>query len=258
MRSSIISLLTDFGTRDHYVSVMKAVIARIHSSAQVIDITHEVEPFQIAQAGYLLAQSWRWFPESTVHVAVVDPGVGSARRALAARVSGHTFVLPDNGLLSLIGAEPEAVRAVVNPALMQSPVSRTFHGRDVFAPAAAHLAAGFDFDEAGPLIENWVRFAVSGRAVQHIDRFGNVITNLRAAESPNAALSIRGIAINSHASNYAAMPKGELFLIEGSSGLLEISEREASAASRLGCHVGDPITLLPDDHSLAFRPADRS
>jgi len=228
---AIITLLTDFGSRDHYVGVMKGVVAGIAPHAHLIDLTHEVEPFQIAQGAYLLEQSWKWFPPGSIHVAVIDPGVGGTRRAIAAQFEGHYFVLPDNGLLP--------VAAVVREITGQHPASSTFHGRDIFAPAAARLAAGLPFEELGPLIHDWVRLDPPGHQVLHIDRFGNVITSLREA----SALVIRGTRIDLHASNYAAVPKGQLFLITGSGGYIEISEREASAAARLGCKAGDPITL---------------
>jgi S-adenosyl-L-methionine hydrolase (adenosine-forming) len=243
-RGPIVSLLTDFGTRDHYVAVMKAVIAGIAPDARVIDITHEVEPFQIRQGAYLLSQAWRWFPRGTVHVAVVDPGVGSTRRPIAAAANGHYFVLPDNGLLSMISVEQPLVREIRNEALLLHPVSRTFHGRDIFAPTAAHIASGFSFEDTGPLVDDWVRLPPISCFVLHIDRFGNIVTSLRANDNPDCVVSLHGITISRHAKNYAAAPAGEFFLIEGSGGYLEISEREGSAASRLGSRVGDPVILL--------------
>lgn len=236
---AIITLLTDFGLRDHYVAAMKGVIAGIAPAAQLIDVSHGVEPYQIRQAAYLLSQTWSWFPAGTVHVAVVDPGVGSERRAIAAESRGHRFVLPDNGLVSLAGVEHPVVREIRNQTLMRHPVRQTFHGRDVFAPVAAHLAAGVAFEDLGPIVEDWVRLPLAGPQVLHIDRFGNVITSLRAA----APLQIRGTTIQAHVPNYSAAPAGQLFLITGSGGYVEISQREASAAARLGCKVGDPITL---------------
>ena len=240
---AMITLLTDFGSRDHYVGVMKGVIAGLAPHAHVIDISHDVEPFQIAQAAYLLSQSWKWFPAGTVHLAVVDPGVGSARRAIAAQAQGHSFVLPDNGLLSMAGVETPVVREIRNPALMLRAVSQTFHGRDIFAPVAAHLAAGVDFEKVGPLIDNWVRLSAAGPRVIHIDRFGNVITSLRAA----TALQVGETYINGIVPAYSAAPRAQLFLITGSGGYIEISEREASAAARIGCKVGDPV--IPADKS---------
>ncbi len=235
----ILTLLTDFGTKDHYAGVMKGVIARISPHARVIDISHEVEPFQIAEGAYLLSQAWRWFPRGTVHVAVVDPGVGSKRRAIAAQAEEHVFVLPDNGLLSLIGVREPFVREIADPALMLHPVSRTFHGRDIFAPAAAHLARGTAFEDLGPEVRDWVRLPANPLSVLHIDRFGNAVTGLRERQT----VRIGSTLITHFAENYADAPPNELFLIEGSGGYLEISLREGSAAARLGCRVGDPLTL---------------
>src|SRR5450432_870609 len=139
----IITLLTDFGLVDHFVGVVKGVILGICPEARMVDITHAVTPFEIAEAGFLLAQSWRYFPKGTIHMAVVDPGVGSSRRAILAEAGGHFFVAPDNGLLSLVFAEEEhRVREITARRYFREPVSQTFHGRDVFAPVAAHLAAG--------------------------------------------------------------------------------------------------------------------
>ena len=240
----IVTLLTDFGTRDQYVSVMKGVIAGICPDARMVDISHEVDPFQIAQGAYLLSQAWKWFPRGTVHMAVVDPGVGSARRALAAEAEGHVFVLPDNGLLSRIGVAEPAVREIRNGKLMLQPVSQTFHGRDVFAPAAAHLACGFPFEQTGPSLEDWVKLDRLAPAVLHIDRFGNIVTSIRAVDCQGFSLRIGRVTVSRRGNTYAAAPFGELFLIEGSGGYLEVSMREASAAAKLGCRVGDPITPL--------------
>ncbi len=244
-----ISLLTDFGNLDHYAGVMKGVILRICPGARIVDISHEVQAFQVAQGAYLLSQAWPWFPDGTVHVAVVDPGVGGHRRALAARARQCTFVLPDNGLLSLLGADTPQVREISNPALLLHPVSRTFHGRDVFAPAAAALANGFPFEQVGPEVEDWVRRTPGENAVLHIDRFGNIVTSLRAKDFRAGTIRLGSVTVSRRACNYAAAANGELFLIEGSGGYLEISEREASAAARIGCRVGDPITLEPNDKS---------
>lgn len=243
-----ISLTTDFGSRDHYVGAMKGVIAGISVEASIIDITHDVEPFQIEQGAYLLGQAWRWFPAGTIHVAVVDPGVGSERRALAAEAEGHRFVLPDNGLLSRIGLENAVVREIRNPALMLHPVSSTFHGRDIFAPCAAHLAAGFAFEDVGPVIEDWVRLERGAERVLHIDRFGNVVTSLRSIPA-GASVRVGDFVVARTFPTYPAAPAEELFLIEGSGGYIEISLRQASAADRMGCRVGDAVTVVPGDRS---------
>ena len=243
----IVTLLTDFGTKDHYVAVMKGVIARICPAAQVIDISHEVEPFQIAEGAYLLSQAWRWFPEWTVHVAVVDPGVGSKRRPIAAQAEGHTFVLPDNGLLSQLGATEITVREIADEAFMLQPVSRTFHGRDIFAPTAAFLASGVAFEEVGPEVRDWLRLPPDRGSVLHVDRFGNIVTGMRASVCRGQAIRLGATVVDRRVMSYADAPANELFLIEGSGGYMEVSLREASAAQRIGCRAGDPITLEPVD-----------
>lgn len=240
-----ITLLTDFGTRDHYVAVMKGVIVRICPDTNVIDISHDVEPFQIGQGAYLLSQAWRWFPFGTVHVAVVDPGVGSRRRPITAQAEGHTFVLPDNGLLSLIGASEPTVREISDDAFMLQPVSRTFHGRDIFAPTAAFLASGVAFEEVGSEVQDWVRLPTERMRVLHIDRFGNIVTGIRAEDYRGQRLRIGSVIVQYRATTYSDVARDEPFLIEGSGGYLEISLREASAAARIGCRVGDRITLEP-------------
>jgi len=244
----VITLLTDFGLADHYVGVMKGVIARICPDARVIDISHEVAPFQIAQGAYLLSRSWRWFPEGTIHVAVVDPGVGGQRKPLAAAADGHFFVVPDNGLLSLAEISHPVAREIQNEALMLKPVSRSFHGRDIFAPAAAHLACGFPFEQVGPLVPQLVRLPSTSAAVLHIDRFGNVITGLKARHYQLAGrwdwkCQIGDAVITNFSPTYGEAPPDSLFLMEGSGGYLEAALREGSAAARMRCRVGDLVVI---------------
>ena len=139
----IITLTTDFGSGDHFAGTMKGVILGIAPRASIVDITHEIAPYQVGEAAFVIAQAWRYFPKRTIHVIVVDPGVGSARRPILVEAGGHLFVAPDNGVLSMIyGAVKHRVRVISNAKVMLDPVSRTFHGRDIFAPAAAHLVAG--------------------------------------------------------------------------------------------------------------------
>jgi S-adenosylmethionine hydrolase len=252
----IIALLTDFGLRDHFVGVMKGVIASIAPEARVVDVTHEVEPYRVAQARFLLAQSWPYFPAGTIHVAVVDPGVGSARRPIVVRANGHVFVGPDNGLLGdLLEAPRASVREITNRRLMLPEVSSTFHGRDVFAPVAAHLATGVAPARVGPLIHDAV--PGSSRAVQasacrwsgeivHVDRFGNLITNLPAACVQGEALfTLRTGRRKFHtvAPSYSALAPGTAGLIAGSSGFLEIAINQGPAADALGLGVGERVEL---------------
>jgi S-adenosylmethionine hydrolase len=252
----IITLLTDFGLKDHFAGVLKGVIASIAPAARVIDITHEVEPYAIAQARFLLAQSWPYFPPGSIHVAVVDPGVGSARRPILVHAHGQLFVGPDNGLFSdLLDAPGAKVRLIANRKFLLPAVSSTFHGRDVFAPVAAHLALGVSPAQIGPLISDAIR--VPSQAVQasagrwlgeviHVDRFGNLITNLPAncaAGSTGLVLKIGSHELREVASSYAAMAPRAPAMVAGSSGYLEVAVNQDSAARLLGLGVGTPVEL---------------
>jgi S-adenosylmethionine hydrolase len=255
----LIALLTDFGLQDHFVGVMKGVIAGIAPAARVVDLCHEVQPQEIDQARFLLRASRPYFPKGTIFVCVVDPGVGTERRALCVEAGGQVFIGPDNGLFTEPLAEKGArARAITNPQAMLPDVSRTFHGRDVFAPAAAHIAAGLRPSQLGKLVRDPVRLPPldpvrTGRRfwtgkVMHIDRFGNLITNLPAQEFlPPAVRGIQASAgfarISRVADAYAAAPDGELFLIAGSCGTVEISMKQASAAKKLGVAIGAPVEI---------------
>jgi S-adenosylmethionine hydrolase len=238
-----ITLLTDFGHLDPYVGIMKGVILAICPTVRIVDLTHEVIPFEIPQAAFLLQQSWRWFAKGSIHVAVVDPGVGTARRPILIEAEGHRFIGPDNGIFSML--TPTKVREID----ITIPASNTFHGRDVFAPTAARLARGTTPAKLGKLIDNYVRLTFhepvrTGRrffagSVLHIDRFGNIITNFRAADFAGP-LEIRAgfETIDKRARTYGEVGHDELVLIEGSSGYLEIALNQSSAAKRLGLGVG--------------------
>jgi S-adenosylmethionine hydrolase len=189
MKEPVITLLTDFGLGDHYVAAMKGVILGICPHARLIDISHNITPFSISEGAYTLAQAWKYFPQGTVHLAVVDPGVGSARRAIAAEVDGHRFVSPDNGLLTMVlaCARGAKVREISARRYFREPVSNTFHGRDIFAPFAAHLAKGLPLARAGkqladPVMGDFAKPIQLANGlwrgtVLSIDRFGNIITN---------------------------------------------------------------------------------
>ena len=260
----IITLLTDFGLSDHYVGAMKGSIVGICPGARIVDISHQVAPYDIAEAAFLLAQTWRYFPKKrtgmvVVHVVVVDPGVGSSRRPILAEAGGHCFVAPDNGVLGMIYAQEKTkVRVIENARYFRKPVSQTFHGRDIFAPVAAHIARGASPASVGKLIDNYLRpaFAAPERTGKHfwtgvvlkIDHFGNVVTNFRLADFPAVAAGGFELHLGPHvvrrlARNYAECPPGELFAIEGSSGYLEISMHQAPASEALGCAAGAPVEL---------------
>lgn len=258
--SGVITLTTDFGLEDHYAGVMKGVILSIFPAARIVDLSHSVAAYSIEQAAFVLDQSCRWFPRGTVHVAVVDPGVGSERRALLAEAGGSYFVAPDNGALSYVFEhEQPTVRALDAERFALKEMSRTFHGRDLFAPAAAWLAKGTPFAEFGEEIEEYVRLppsapldASDGRRigrVLNIDRFGNIVTSFKPSELAGLAggftLSVGSLKVSRRIDSYAEAQAGEPFLIAGSSGHVEVSLREASAAEAAQAQVGDPVELRP-------------
>lgn len=260
MPPPILTLTTDFGLQDHFVAAMKGVILSVAPTAQIIDITHQITPFDINEAAFTLAEAWRYFPKKTVHVVVVDPGVGSARRPILAQAGGHRFVAPDNGVLSLIYEQEKKynVRHITGTRYMRGEVSQTFHGRDIFAPVAAHLAKGAAAAPFGKLIDDPVKLPNirphrSGRrawsgTILKIDRFGNLITNFSRSEfatltSMKFSLTAGLEQIIWLRSSYAEAPFGEPFAIWGSSGYLEVSVNQGHAAKQLGVGVGAPAEL---------------
>ena len=260
MPNRLITLTTDFGTSDYFVGAMKGVIATLAPRAQVIDITHEITPYEIMEGAFVIGQAWRSFPKNTIHVIVVDPGVGSARRPILSAAGGHFFIAPDNGVLSMIyDAAPQAkVRLISNTKLMAHDVSRTFHGRDIFAPAAAHLAKSVPSARFGKLIHDYVR--IEGTHPEKLsathyrgmifkaDRFGNLITNFHIDNFPAITsrafeMQIGNEAIRRLALTFSEAEIGELVAIVGSSGYLEIAANQASAAEILGCGARTPVQL---------------
>ena len=255
--SGIVTLLTDFGLDDPYVGVVKGVLLGRAPRARLVDLTHGIPPQDVPRAALVLEGAFRAFPPGTVHLAVVDPGVGTARRALAVAAAGHYFVGPDNGLLGFLAGAPGAVtrtlRAVPTPG---RPVSRTFHARDVFAPAAAALVRGVPFGRLGPRSAPPRRLAVA-RAVRRgdrvrgavllADRFGNLLTNLRAQDLPGAparcVVALAGRRIVGLSATYAARPRGQLGAVIDSSGRVEVFVREGNAQARLGVGAGAPVSL---------------
>ncbi len=252
-RPGVLTLTSDFGTRDHYVGAMKGVIARLAPAVQVVDITHEVPSYDIAEGAFAIAQAYRFFPEGTVHVVVVDPGVGTSRRPLAAAAGGHFFIAPDNGSLSqVLEAERFEARCIERRHGLGA-LSRTFHGRDLFAPAGARLAAGLSFDQLGPVLAELqllppMTIAHGLGRVLHIDGFGNIVTSFREPDLPRGAcLAIAGRTICLRADSYAAAPEAQLFLIAGSSGYLEVSLNRDSAARALGVRAGAEVVRTGEE-----------
>jgi S-adenosylmethionine hydrolase len=258
----LVTFLSDFGHRDWFVGVVHGVVLEICRRARIVDLTHEIPPGLVERAAFVLEAACPDFPAGTVHLAVVDPGVGTERRALAVRARGQHFVGPDNGILEWALSEPgaEAV-ALTEERWFRHPVSRTFHGRDVFAPVAAHLACGVPLDSFGPRVTDPVRSprpaarALEGElsgCVMFVDRFGNALTNLTvealAAAFPRVAEDALVVRIGSRqvhglARSYGDAPIGTLVAIIGSSGRLEIAQVGGDAASRFGLGEGDPVVV---------------
>jgi len=245
----IVTFLTDFGLQDDFVGTCHGVIATIAPDARVIDITHGIAPQAVLQGAVVLRNTLPYMPVG-VHLAVVDPGVGSKRRAIALRTrEGRLFVGPDNGLLMLAAADVEAAHELVHYRL--EPVSRTFHGRDIFSPAAAHLAAGVAIDELGPAVDpaTLVRLDMPERpTVIVVDRFGNVATNLRREDLPAPGTRVEvSFALDRYyavvAETFADVPPGELILYEDSYGMVTLAISNGSAARLTGATVGDELRI---------------
>lgn len=249
-----LTLLTDFGTVDGYVAAMKAVIAGIAPGIIIDDASHAIPPGDVRSGAWALGAYWRQYPRGTVHVVVVDPGVGSGRRALALECDGRFLVGPDNGVLAPAITTAEAWRAVSieNDSYVGDIVSATFHGRDVFAPAAAYLARGVTLEELGPSVsdpvlpqtpEPSIRDGVWYGAIIHVDRFGNLVTNLPAtavAEGTTVSIGSRHVQM---VRTYADVGEGEVLALVGSRGLVELSVRNGNAATLLGVGRGDIVTV---------------
>jgi len=262
VRPAIITFTSDFGHQDWFVGVVHGVLHGLCPEARVVDLAHGIPPGNLARAAFVLEAAAPDFPDGTVHLVVVDPGVGTARRALAVSARGQRFVGPDNGLLewALAAADAE-VRALTEERYLRRPVSRTFHGRDVFAPVAAQLACGLALDKVGPRVSDPVRLAAApprrvdealvGRVV-YVDRFGNALTNLTAeriaAEFPRVPderleVDVGTRTIHGLTRSYGDAPMGAIVAIMGSSGRLEIAQVGGDAADRLGLGEGDGVRV---------------
>jgi len=262
----VVALLTDFGNQDHYVGGMKGAILTVCPDATLVDLAHEIPAHDVTAGALALASSWRDFPPQTVFVAVVDPGVGSARRGLALEAGGYRFVGPDNGILSLVMADvegPAALHEIANASLLRPDVSATFHARDVFGPVAAHLARGLPIAQVGPVVSDPVtlpqpilRALGKGEweaTVVHVDRFGNLITNLRRRELEEVLASVANdwsdivVVVEGEilplARTYADVPEGEGCALMGSSGRLEVAVHRGNAARLLGAGTGAPVRV---------------
>lgn len=247
---SAITLLTDFGTADYFVGAMKGVILSINPQVVIADITHEIPAQDVAAGAFTLLAAYEAFPAGTIHVAVVDPGVGSTRRPIVVSAGEHLFVGPDNGIFTYIYDRHSSftVFHITDTKYFRHPVSNTFHGRDIFAPVAAALSTGVDASSLGPRISNPVRLSrpISPQII-HIDRFGNLITNItRDQFTPGMQLSVNGTVISAFRNFFGENvgEPSEPFAIWGSAGLLEIAVNGGSAAELIAVRRGANITLV--------------
>lgn len=260
----VISILTDFGLRDNYVGIMKGVILGINPTVQIVDLCHNISPQDVFEAAYTLHSAYKYFPKGTIHLSVVDPGVGSDRKIICLKTEDYTFLAPDNGILSLIIAndKPKIIIEVTNREFFLPDISNTFHGRDIFAPIAAHISNGIKLENLGNKIEkietiNLPSTVLSPNGVltanvMHIDSFGNLITNINhhifnkiKLNAPNSNISVKiaGKKINKISESYADVGNKDLLSIFGSSGFLEISVNRGNAQKTLNVNKGDEVIV---------------
>jgi hypothetical protein len=260
---SLIALLTDYGGRDHYAGVLKGVIAGIAPAATVVDVTHDIAPQDVTSGAFLLWQSWRWFPPGTVFLAVVDPGVGSGRRILVARCSSRMIVAPDNGLITHVyrNEAVESLHSVENHRYFGPELSSTFHGRDILAPTAAHLACGVDPAEFGPAagqIEllpirteaESTAFGLIGQ-VLHVDRFGTIITNIQSRQladllrdGHSLQVLVNDVDLGQVRKTFSDVGIGDPLALVGGGGLLEIAVHRGRAIDRFGPESGVIVQVV--------------
>ena len=238
----IISLTSDFGLSDHYVGSMKGVILGINPDSQIVDITHEIPKYDIFRAAFAVKNFYKYFPKDSIHVVVVDPGVGSVRKPIAAHTEHGVFVGPDNGVFSFVLKESKSVKVfeIINTEFMLKDLSSTFHGRDIFAPAAAHLSLGVDIQELGKVHKNPISLNIKKPELKgdeivgeviYTDSFGNLITNIPGVIIKSySKICIDKFIIDTIVNSYDDREKGKLLAIIGSSGFLEISVNQGSAA----------------------------
>ncbi len=260
MSRPVLALLSDFGLRDHYVGSMKAAALAVFADITIVDITHDITPHDVLDGALQLAASYRYFPAGTVFVAVVDPGVGSARRGIAAEVGEYRFVLPDNGLLTAVAHEtpPKRIVELTERRYFRPTISRTFEGRDRFAPAAAWLLKGVDLGALGRPVSNPVlleipRAQVEGDllrgAVLRVDHFGNLVTNIdrrtleRFTSGQTFAIEAGAHGVGRLVGTYAEIGDAEVCALFGSTDYLELAARSSSAAARLGLDAGAAVTV---------------
>ncbi len=252
----IIALLSDFGTKDYFVGAMKGAILSVNKTAKIVDITHEITPQDVISASFTLSACYKNFPKKTIFAAVVDPGVGSNRRAILVETDDYYFVAPNNGLLSFVFDEKTGFRVfeLTGEEFFAEKVSRTFHGRDIFAPVAAHLSKGVPSNKFGAETKDFIHFRmakpreISEQKIEaeiiHIDHFGNLITNLEQTNLPEKfTLEIGAKKISKLQNFFAEAETGEVFMILGSAGFLEIVAYQASAANLLNAKIGQKFLI---------------
>ncbi|MBL8824321.1 MAG: SAM-dependent chlorinase/fluorinase [Planctomycetia bacterium] len=253
MANRIITLTTDFGTASPYVAAMKGVILSRCSDVQMVDLSHDIPSQNVQHGAYFLRDALPWFPPETIHIVVIDPGVGTSRKALCFQINQHYLLCPDNGLATLL-PQPKEVRELSNREHWLPQVSSTFHGRDIFAPCAAALASGLPVQSLGPVITNWqtlpirqVRKTGSGLEgeIVFIDAFGNLISNIAISDLPSSPMEVRlgSYSISSLKKTYGEAAPGEAIALVSSSGFLEIAVVNGNAAEFLQAGLGTPLEI---------------
>ncbi len=256
MGKAVITLTSDFGTRDGYVAQIKGVILSLNPDVSFHDTTHEITAFGVLEGALVIKGFYKFFPVGTIHVGVVDPGVGTNRRPMILEADGHIFVGPDNGLFSFVINSADKWRAyeIVSPKLRRLTVHTTFHGRDIFAPTAAKVSAGFSPEHAGPEITDPVTLnlpkshtrdtALHGKII-HVDRFGNLCSNIEASELSGKVIktTIGGLPVRTFGARFAEVNSGEAIALVNSFGMLEVAINCGDAAMQMGAGVGTPISV---------------
>jgi S-adenosylmethionine hydrolase len=258
--SRTVTLLTDFGLRDHYAAAMKGVMLSINPALQFVDISHSIPPQDIQSGAFTLGHAYPWFPAGTIHIAVVDPGVGTSRKAMLVAAASQVFIAPDNGLLSYVFQQEESWTAyeITEDHYFRKPVSPTFHGRDIFAPVAAWVSREIPLQKLGPVLGDPVRLKIPSltrvrdaliqAAVLAVDSFGNLVTNLKPQDLPGDGRAWKILVaqreITGVRRTFAEGEPGEVFVVPGSSGYLEIVMKNGSAASTLNIGPGAPVGVV--------------
>jgi len=264
VETPIISLMTDFGQEDFFVASLKGVILKINPSVQIVDITHYIRSFDVKSAAFVLYSCYKFFPEKTIFLVVVDPGVGTPRKIILAQSRNYFYVAPDNGVLSLVlnSDNIKQIREVSNKKFWLAETAKTFEGRDKMAPVAAYLAQGIPCSEFGPSLKIYKKFKMRKPVVSdneiigrilYVDKFGNLITNipselLEKVKVKNSKkdfyLIFKSQGISGYGQSYSSVKRGRLLFLAGSLGLIEIAAREESAAQKLGAKSGDEVRIV--------------